>query len=463
MSPARFVAGRLAVLAWLAGCAPYSVRTDERAVDQLALARAMPPLPSAALADEDERLAETIAKRLEQPLTVDAAIEIALTNQRGIRAELASLGIARGRLLQAGVVRNPEIGVEARAPVTGGRAARDLDWELHAGFDLTDVILRRNRTAGAAAEVDATRAHVAAEVVRLIYEVQTQYVMLQALSQKQALWQRTTATMEASYQSAKALFAAGNLPEINLASEEAAWQQSRIALAEAELRVLDATEQLAQLLGLPSTTTLQLKSALPEALPPVDEDDTLEARALTASLELESQRGHLRSLAAELGLAESASWLPELSLGVTAKREGTDWTIGPSLRASLPVSSQQRGAVRIAQSELGAQRSRYVAKAIEIRSRVRQLRNRVVSAERRVHHYQQQVLPLRDRIVAQAVRQYNAMQLGVFQLLDARRGQIETNQLYIDALAEYWQARVGLECVLRGYAPPAPPTSGGTL
>lgn len=444
-------AGRLLPvwLLGLAGCAPFSLRQEAAPIQQRFEAQAIPQLPPAAFVEEDERLPADLEAKLAAPLTVETAIAIALANNRAVRAELATIGIASGRLLQAGAIRNPEVEVGARLPVTGG----DVDWELAAHFDLTSVILRGARTRAERADLDATRTRVAGSVVTLLYRVQAGYIRLQGLRQKQELWRKATATLGASYESAKALFDAGNLPEINLTSEQAAWEQAKIQLAEAELDGLDAQESLAQLLGLASSASLQLASALPETLPALVDDATLERRAIEASLELAEQRDRLRGTALRLGLAQTASWLPELAIGVEAATERGGWAVGPSLHATLPISGQQRGAARSYGAELGMQRSRYVEKAIEIRATVRKLRNRLVSSERRVHHYQRVVLPLRDKLLQQAVRQYNAMQLGVFQLLEARRLQIETSRLYLDALTEYWQARAALECALRGQLP----------
>jgi len=56
--------------------------------------------------DDEARLQAEIAQRLAQPLTVDDAIEVALVNNRGLRATYADLGIAEADLVQAGRLSN---------------------------------------------------------------------------------------------------------------------------------------------------------------------------------------------------------------------------------------------------------------------------------------------------------------------------------------------------------------------
>ena len=52
--------------------------------------------------------------------------------------------------------------------------------------------------------------------------------------------------------------------------------------------------------------------------------------------------------------------------------------------------------------------------------------------------------------MSHTLREYNAMQVGVFQLLQARREQLEGKRAYVRTLRDYWQARTTLEQLLAG-------------
>jgi hypothetical protein len=52
-----------------------------------------------------------------------------------------------------------------------------------------------------------------------------------------------------------------------------------------------------------------------------------------------------------------------------------------------------------------------------------------------------------------ALLQYNAMQLGVFDLLRAREQQIQAAAAYIETLLDYWLARTNLGHILSGRLP----------
>ena len=63
------------------------------------------------------------------------------------------------------------------------------------------------------------------------------------------------------------------------------------------------------------------------------------------------------------------------------------------------------------------------------------------------------MLPLRERIVRETQLHYNAMQVGVFELLRAREQQIQAAIAYVDALLDYWLARTDLEQLMSGRVP----------
>jgi hypothetical protein len=74
----------------------------------------------------------------------------------------------------------------------------------------------------------------------------------------------------------------------------------------------------------------------------------------------------------------------------------------------------------------------------------------VRSAHQRARQYQNVIVPAQNKVMEHTLLQYNAMQLGVFQLLDARRAQLEVALDYADTLREYWSAAAELDALLAG-------------
>ena len=64
--------------------------------------------------------------------------------------------------------------------------------------------------------------------------------------------------------------------------------------------------------------------------------------------------------------------------------------------------------------------------------------------------HQQQVLPMRQQIAAESLLRYNAMQIGVFELIADARDQVLAVQAAIAAQERYWLADAALQAQIMG-------------
>jgi cobalt-zinc-cadmium efflux system outer membrane protein len=75
-------------------------------------------------------------------------------------------------------------------------------------------------------------------------------------------------------------------------------------------------------------------------------------------------------------------------------------------------------------------------------------------AERHMpQQYREQVIPLREQIVASSQRHVNYMLIGVFQLLQFKQQEIAARREYIEVVRDYWIARAELEQAVGGPLP----------
>lgn len=102
------------------------------------------------------------------------------------------------------------------------------------------------------------------------------------------------------------------------------------------------------------------------------------------------------------------------------------------------------------EAEFDALLERYQGTAVDLRSLVRDARNRVVSAHGRARQYERVIVPAQRTVLEQTLLQYNAMQVSVFQLLEARREQLDVELSRIDTLREYFTAAATLDALLAG-------------
>lgn len=436
----------LLALALAPACASHSTASDLSAVRELTKERARLAVDAPGERD-DEQLAAEVKKLLDQPLTLQSAVRIALLNNRALRAELLGLGVARGQLVQADLFPNVDFDVAVRFP----RGDHPRGYDLGAGFDLTQLILRGPRTDVAEAELEAARVRAAGAALDLGYRVRLAFYDAQASEQQLELMRTAMQALGASFEAARELQRAGNINELDVSTEQGAYESARVAVAEAEAERIDARERLNVLLGLfGQATGWQIAPRLPEPAEPLGELARLESRAIDASLELAETRSQLMAAGRRVGLTRMAGVLPDLNVGVIGERHEGVWYVGPRLSGNLPLFDRQQGNRISYEAELDALRERYVADAVGIRAATRAARDRALSAQARVTQYRDTLLPLRARVVQQSVLHYNAMQIGVFQLLQARRDQVDAGRGYVSTLLEYWRSRAALEQLLAG-------------
>ena len=179
----------------------------------------------------------------------------------------------------------------------------------------------------------------------------------------------------------------------------------------------------------------------------------LEQRALEKSIDLLNARQRIMVAGNQLGFNRSTVLVPELHAGARGEREEGSWQLGPTLEFPIPLFDQGQARIGRAAAELRRSQQEYYALAVRIRSGARAVQDRFAGARDRALYYRDILLPLHERIVNEAQLQYNAMQLGPFQLLRAREQQIQTAVAYIESLRDYWLARADVEQMLSGRLP----------
>ncbi|UJR83701.1 TolC family protein [Sandaracinus amylolyticus] len=434
-------------LALAVGCVSHSRREDVDAVRAVLATRT-----ELDLVDRDpdtwQQEEPHVRELLAQPLDAERAVRIALANNRDLRAAMYELGIARGALVQAGLLPNPTLEAEVRFPED---QVEPPQYDVGIAIDITALILAPIRAEAAAARIDVVRYRTAGAVLDLAYRVRLAFFRYQASVQHLELMQTAQESYAASVTAARALHEAGNVRDLDVSIEEAALEQARIDTARAELELYDDRERLNVLMGLYGhevSWEIAGRLADPPSEPLVL--DELEPRAIETSLELAWTRAELEAIGRSLGLARAEGLVPDIAVGFHAEYDEERWEYGPEMAITFPFFSQGQGTVLSREAELESLRERYVALAVAVRASVRAARNRALTTELLAHRYREVLIPARTRVFEQTLRQYNAMQIDVFRLLQAKREQIDAARGYIEALREYWQARATLDQVLAG-------------
>jgi cobalt-zinc-cadmium efflux system outer membrane protein len=180
---------------------------------------------------------------------------------------------------------------------------------------------------------------------------------------------------------------------------------------------------------------------------------SLEGRAVARSIELAAIRQRFTAAAKHANLARAQGLLPELKAGVAFERERGEWSYGPIAEIEIPIFYQGQGEVARAEAQMRREQELLTAMGVRVRAALRSVQARASTARDRALYLKNVLLPMRQRILEDTQLQFNAMNTSVFQLLIARRDQIETGRAYVEAQREYWLAAADLEQLLAGRIP----------
>ena len=230
-----------------------------------------------------------------------------------------------------------------------------------------------------------------------------------------------------------------------------------MALRAAEIASRQSRERLNILMG---TWGAESEWTVDRRLPDIPAQpldvDSVERVALDRSLDVLQARQRIVAAGQQLGFTRVTALIPEMDVGPGAEREGEEaWKVGPLIAFPIPLFDQGQARVGRALAELRRAQQEYYALGVRIRTTARAVQDRIVGARDRALYYRDILLPLRERIVNEGQLYYNAMQIGIFQLLRDREQQIETAVAYVDVLRDYWLARTDLMQIASGRLPGA--------
>lgn len=408
---------------------------------------------SRAALDSDVRLGERtrIEALLADGLGLDDALRIALVRNAALLAEYEDLNIARAEVVQAGLPANPSLDTAVRFVESGGGHIV----EAALVQPLVSSILAPQRSAIARAEVCAVRARLVALALDVLGEVRRAWYALVAAEQMVELHRTATLAARAASEAAAEIRRAGNTPALDAAREKAFYEEQRSVLAKAQIRAYAARESLNELLGLGgSLTTWTVAGRLPvlpeeSGMPP-----EVEQRAVGVSQDLAHRRAEVVALGRSLGLTHVESVVREVAVGVEGEREADgEWSVGPVIALEIPLFDHGQGAVPRARAMLRAAMLRYVAEGVRVKTRARVEAQRTGAAWRQARHARDTLLPLRQQVLQETLKQSNAMQVGVFHVIEAKRELIQAGEHYVESLYRYWDSRSRTDQILAGSLP----------
>jgi cobalt-zinc-cadmium efflux system outer membrane protein len=400
-----------------------------------------------------ERALQEVRRILHQPLTIDAAVQIALLNNRSLQATLEQVSLSEADLLEAATFPNPRFDLAVRVP---NKPPSGTYIDYGAVIDFLNIIMIPLKKRVAKDELEAAALRVGHDTLELVSQVKQAFYSLQA---SQQLWQRFQLIVEtnaASSDLAQRQHDAGNISDLALAQQQSAYSRSRLDATMIQAEIRQGRERLNRLFGLwGSDTNWQISGDLPRVPGYEPSLSGLERLAISQRLDLQADYLSVTSQAKNLGLTKSFRLLGALDFGAESERETDAQTrTGPTFAIELPIFNQGQARIAKGEAALRQAQDRFQALAVDIRSQITELRDELISKRDIARSYQEDLLPLQRRILNESLSNYNAMQISDYELFAAKAEEARTEREYVEAVRDYWNTRTELEEAVGGRLSP---------
>lgn len=431
---------------FLAGCATLSSDGGMDAVSTLTKERINQPVQRIPSDKDAADLDTTVSQLLSKPLTADAAVELALRNNKGFQAALANLGVAESDLVQAGRIRNPSFSF------TRLRGGDDVEIERSILFDLVGLLTIPVRSNIERRRFEQAKLQAASDAIKLAADTRRAYFTAVAAQQASAFMERARESAEAGAELARRMAQVGNWSKLDQARQQALYADTTAQLARARHNAAAAREQLTRLLGLwGDKTAYQLPERLPDLPPQRREINAIEAQAMRQRLDVQLAAQDAEATASALGLTKATGFINVLHAGYANKSEtGNQRSNGYEIELELPLFDWGGAKTAKAQALYMQSVHRTADIAIRARSQVREAYSAYSTTYDLAKHYRDEIVPLRKKISEEMLLRYNGMLVGVFELLADARDQIGSVNAAIEAQRDYWLAETDLQMAING-------------
>jgi outer membrane protein TolC len=388
---------------------------------------------------------------LARTLTADAAVQIALLNNRGLQAAYNELALAEAQMVEGSLPPNPTFSIIRVA------GSAELEIERRIVADILALGTLPTRSEIALVRFRQAQLRAALETLRVAADTRRAYYRAVAARELDGVLTQAQSSADATAELTKRLGETGAVNKLDQAREQVFYADITAQLAAARQRGSSDREALIRRLGLwGGDLDFKLPNALPGLSRRVQMLSAIEAEAIRRRVDLQIARMELEALAKSFGLTQATRFINLLDAGYAdkfTKNKQTGERIrdrGFDLELQIPIFDFGEVRVREAEATYMQAVNRLLEKAVNVRSEARDAYRIYRSRYDIAGHYQREVLPLRKIISDETMLRYGAMQIDVFSLLAEARQQIAATITAIEAKRDFWLATADLKAAIVG-------------
>jgi len=355
---------------------------------------------------------------LDDGLSQDEAVALALWNNAQFQADLATLGFARADLIEAGMLANPVFSL--LFPV----GPKLLEAKLNLPIDV--LWQRPHRIAAAELDAQSLSENLIEHGLGLIRDVQTSYADLWLAQERVRLAEENAQLQVQMAELAQARLRAGDISELAASAAYVDSLQAADATKRLSKEAIILRQRLNALLGLISDDTtfdiippdITSRSARLGGL-----DELLET-AFAARPDLRATELNIEAAGERLGWEQSKIY--NLIAIIDAKDKGEDFlTVGPGFAIEVPIFNQSNGKIARAKAELEQAARQYEAVRQDIILQVQQAHTRYVSTQEEFELWRSDIIPSLAKTVERTQKSFVAGEVSYLFVLGAKRKLLE--------------------------------------
>ena len=440
----------LAVALGLSGCASFSPDSGMTVVSDVTGQAIKKDVAFVRSSDDAERADAVVRRQLARTLTADAAVQVALLNNKGLQAAYNELALAETDLVQESLPPNPVFSVSR----ISGDGASEIERQVVG--DILALATLPFRSEIARDRFHQAQLKAALETLRLAAEVRRAYFRAVAANEMVDLLTNAKSTAEATAQLAKKLGETGSMNKLDQAREQVFYAETTADLANARQEAASSRERLGRLIGLWDG---DLSFRIPDRLPALPRRPStlpfIEVDAVAHRVDLQIARLRLLALAKSLDLTQATRFVTLVEVAGIDKRTHDPDTppfreLGFDVQFQIPIFDGGEVRVRQAIETYNQAFNRLTGKAINVRSEARDAYHVYRSSYDIASHYQREILPLRQIITDEMQLRFSSMQVDIFTLLTEARQRITSLRAAIDAKRGFWLAQSDLQTAVNG-------------
>jgi cobalt-zinc-cadmium efflux system outer membrane protein len=379
-------------------------------------------------------------------ITLYDAIALGLESNPNILQAMQEIKSAKGRVLQAGKIQNPELGISFNEVPSGYKvgSANEKDISITQSFEYPSK--RSGRISSAAldeqraiAAVEQLKARITADIKKAYIDAQYAGINVQIIEQQIMMFQDFQQIVFNKYKTGESKY----LDVLRIEIETARLQNDLLDAKNTE--VLMQT-MLKNSIGDAATVLYNPLDSLTYT-PISSNKDSLISSYIDHSYTQKLSEMKIKREESLLSLARS-NYYPDFGVGLAYQhRTPSSSYLGVELKVSVPLWYWQepQGLVEEASAQVSIAELQLLSVERKIRHNINSAFASVLSSEQLVKNYEQILQKGLSEIMNVALSQYRNNQIDLLNLFDVYRTQRETRAEYIRSVANYQRAVADLE------------------